>query len=76
MSTETGKVAKNSVLYSIASILTKASGLLLMPIYSNVKYLTEEEYGEYNLLIQFAYAALFFCEFGTESFCFEVLFGF
>lgn len=60
MSTETGKVAKNSVLYSIASILTKASGLLLMPIYSNVKYLTEEEYGEYNLLIQFAYAALFF----------------
>ncbi len=46
-------------MYSAAKILTKGSGLLLMPIYSNIKYLTEEQYGEYSLLVQFTSVALF-----------------
>lgn len=60
MANGTKKVVKNSIMYSIAQVLTKASGLLLLPIYTNVKYLTEPEYGEYSLLSQFVTVAVFF----------------
>lgn len=67
MSTGTNRVVKNSVLYSIAQVLTKASGLLLLPVYTNIKYISEAEYGEYGLLSQFVTMAIFFANLSLNN---------
>ncbi len=52
------KVAKNSAFYTIAQMLTKASGFLLIFIYTNPAFLSQEEYGRSNLLSSFVYATV------------------
>ncbi len=54
------KVVKNSVLYSVVMAFTKALGLILLPLYTNVKFISTAEYGEYSLLSQFITMATFF----------------
>lgn len=54
------KVAKNSVIYSVISFFTKALGMIMLPLYTNVKYISGTEYGHYGVLSQFMFLAVFF----------------
>lgn len=54
------KVAKNSVIYSVISFLTKALGMIMLPLYTNIKYISGTEYGHYGVLSQFIFLAVFF----------------
>lgn len=54
------KVAKNSVIYSAMSFFTKALGMIMLPLYTNVKYISGTEYGHYGVLSQFMFLAVFF----------------
>lgn len=54
------KVAKNSLLYTIANMVTKASTFLLLFIYTNPKFLSTEDYGRVNLLTSFTNIAVLF----------------
>lgn len=54
------KVAKNSLIYSVISFFTKALGMIMLPLYTNVKYISGTEYGHYGLLSQFMFLAVFF----------------
>lgn len=54
-----GKLAKSTAIYFIGSFGSKILSFILLPIYAN--YLTEEEYGSYDLIntiIQIAYPAI------------------
>lgn len=52
------KVAKNSLLYTIANMVTKASTFLLLFIYTNPNFLSTEDYGRVNLLTSFTNIAV------------------
>lgn len=52
------KVAKNSLLYTIANMVTKASTFLLLFIYTNPNLLSTEDYGRVNLLTSFTNIAV------------------
>lgn len=52
------KVAKNSLLYTIANMVTKASTFLLLFIYTNPDLLSTEDYGRVNLLTSFTNIAV------------------
>ncbi len=52
------KVAKNSILYTIANMVSKASTFLLLFIYTNPDFLTTEDYGRVNLLTSFTNIAV------------------
>ena len=47
------KVAKNSLLYTVASMVTKASTFFLLFIYTNPNFISTEDYGRVNLLTSF-----------------------
>lgn len=59
-------VLKNSVLYSFASIITKAMGFIMLPLYTSTKYILTTEYGEYGLMSQFVALAVFFVSFSMN----------
>ena len=42
--------AKNSFIYSIGNLSVKLTGLVLIPIYTNPKYLSVEQYGILGIL--------------------------
>lgn len=46
---ETRKFVKDSMVYTIGEVLTKAVAFFLLPIYT--RYLTQDEFGIYNLVI-------------------------
>ncbi len=52
------KVAKNSFLYTVANMVTKASTFLLLFIYTNPNFLSTEDYGRVNLLTSFTNIAV------------------
>lgn len=52
------KVAKNSFLYTVANMVTKASTFLLLFIYTNPAFLSTEGYGRVNLLTSFTNIAV------------------
>lgn len=52
------KVVKNSLLYTIANMVTKASTFLLLFIYTNPSFLSTEDYGRVNLLTSFTNIAV------------------
>ena len=59
MNKDSGRVAKNSTLYSLVQMFIKGIGLIMLPLYTNIKYIGTDEYGEYSLLSQFIYIAVF-----------------
>ena len=59
MNKDSGRVAKNSSLYSLVQMFIKGIGLIMLPLYTNVTYIGTDEYGEYSLLSQFIYIAVF-----------------
>lgn len=56
-----GKVLENSFLYTFSSLLVKAIGFLLLPVYT--LYLTPEDYGITNLVSSFIGVATFIVAF-------------
>lgn len=52
------KVAKNSVLYTVANMVTKASTFFLLFIYTNPNFISTEDYGRVNLLTSFTNIAV------------------
>lgn len=52
------KVAKNSLLYTVASMVTKASTFFLLFIYTNPNFISTEDYGRVNLLTSFTNIAV------------------
>lgn len=59
------KVVENSVLYIFSSLLVKAMGFLLLPIYT--LFLTPDEYGLTNLVNSFTNVAVFIVGFSLYS---------
>lgn len=59
------KVVENSVLYVFSSLLVKAMGFLLLPIYT--LFLTPDEYGLTNLVNSFTNVAVFIVGFSLYS---------
>lgn len=59
------KVLENSFLYTFSSILVKAMGLFLLPIYT--RFLTPEDYGITNLVNSFIDVATFIVAFSLYS---------
>lgn len=47
---EVRETTKHSVIYAVSSILMKVVGLILLPIYTDLKYLSYEDYGVLTLL--------------------------
>ena len=60
-----GKVLKNSFLYTFSSLLVKAIGFILLPVYT--LYLTPEDYGITNLINSFTNVATFIVAFSLYS---------
>ena len=56
-----GRVLENSFLYTFSSLLTKAIGFLLLPIYT--LFLTPEDYGITNLVNSFTSVATYIVAF-------------
>lgn len=59
------KVIENSILYTVSSLLVKAFGFFLIPIYTN--YLTTEQYGVVNLVSSLTNVATFIIGFSLYS---------
>lgn len=59
------KVVENSILYIFSSLLVKAMGFLLLPIYT--LFLTPDEYGLTNLVNSFTNVAVFIVGFSLYS---------
>ncbi len=62
---ETKRLAKHSLIYSGTSILTQAVTLLLVPVFT--KYMSQEEFGQYNLLISVQSLLAIFITMGIYS---------
>ena len=60
-----GRVLENSFLYAFSSLLTKAIGFLLLPVYTT--FLTPEDYGITNLVNSFTGVAIFIVAFSLYS---------
>lgn len=60
-----GKVLENSFLYTFSSILVKAIGFLLLPVYT--LFLTPDDYGVVNLINSFIQVATFIVAFSLYS---------
>lgn len=60
-----GRVLENSILYTISSLLVKAIGFLLLPVYT--RFLTPEDYGITNLVNSFNQVATFIVAFSLYS---------
>lgn len=60
-----GKVLENSFLYTFSSLLTKAIGFLLLPVYT--LYLTPDDYGITNLINSFTSVAAFIVAFSLYA---------
>ncbi|NMB34189.1 MAG: oligosaccharide flippase family protein, partial [Clostridium sp.] len=56
-----GRVLENSFLYTFSSLLVKAIGFLLLPVYT--LFLTPEDYGTTNLVNSFNSVATFILAF-------------
>lgn len=59
------KLARNSIIYSVSSIIVQAISLLLVPIFT--KYMTAEQFGQYNLLITIQTLLAIFITLGVNS---------
>lgn len=62
---EMKNLARNSIIYSVSSILVQAISLLLVPIFT--KYMTAEQFGQYNLLITIQTFLAIFITLGVNS---------
>lgn len=62
---ETKKLAKHSLIYSVASILTQAFTLLMVPVFT--KNMSQEQFGQYNLLISMQSLLAIFITIGVYS---------
>ncbi len=59
------EIGSNSIIYTIATILTRAVGILLIPIYA--RYLTQEDYGIISIITPLVTVVLALFDFGMRS---------
>lgn len=62
---ETKKLAKHSLIYSLASIMTQAVTLLMVPVFT--RNMSQQDFGQYNLLISIQALLSIFITIGVYS---------
>ena len=63
------EIGSHGIIYSISNLLSKAIGLILIPIYA--KYLTVSDYGILSIITPFIAIVLVIFDFGLKSRVFQ-----
>ena len=59
------EIVSHGIIYSISNLLTKAIGLILIPVYA--KYLTVSDYGILSIITPFTATVLVMFDFGLKA---------